>query len=802
MEEQVVNSNKNELFNLSLRDVFYKYIRFLPLFILSVAFALLIAYIYLRYTIPIYSVSSSMIIRSEQPGGQRNNDVENLINGTKADNIQNEIEVLKSRPLMQRVVDSLQLQYSYTAKGRFKEVNIYNLGPFYMEALEIADSTRSFTFKVKFLNNSVFKINEDKNAFSFGQVFKNDKGLFRLIKNPKVDVSKEYSITWTPSYDAASRYAGAIQVNLKSAGTGILFISMRTSNSKMGADIINKLMQEYALYSVEQKDKTSVQKLKFIDERVAQYRHKIDSGQEVLNIFERQNNLIDSKAQSDNYFGNINESDKKINELSISLNVTDMVSNYLLDKKNQYQKVPTTLNLTDGTLIELVSEYNKTQITRQQLIDGNVAAAHPLMKEANDQVEKLRISILEILKNIRSSIAASISSSKGKNQQSQTQLQSLPEKVKEQLQMLRELETLQGLYKLLREEREKQAITKSANVSNSDIINMAYASTIPVTPNRRAIQMLAILLGLGLPALIIFLSEILNDKVSTRMDIEKITAAPILGEIGHSFSDKVLVVNKTTRSMVAEQFRIIRSNLQYVLNKKEKSAILFTSSFSGEGKSYVATNMGAVLALAGKKTVILEFDIRKPRILAGLEIPKGPGITNFLIGKSELKDIIQQVPEQENLYVLGCGPIPPNPSELLLDPKMDELFAWLKENFDIVIVDTAPVGMVSDAMTLSKYVDSTLYLVRQGHTFKKQIGLIDEFYLGNKLPKVSIIINDVKMKPGYGYYGYGRYGYGYGYGYGSYYEEEVAPPNFLERTIAFLDIRRFFGIAKKKKRRK
>ena len=802
MEEQVVNSNKNELFNLSLRDVFYKYIRFLPLFILSVAFALLIAYIYLRYTIPIYSVSSSMIIRSEQPGGQRNNDVENLINGTKADNIQNEIEVLKSRPLMQRVVDSLQLQYSYTAKGRFKEVNIYNLGPFYMEALEIADSTRSFTFKVKFLNNSVFKINEDKNAFSFGQVFKNDKGLFRLIKNPKVDVSKEYSITWTPSYDAASRYAGAIQVNLKSAGTGILFISMRTSNSKMGADIINKLMQEYALYSVEQKDKTSVKKLIFIDERVAQYRHKIDSAQEVLNIFEHQNNLIDSKAQSDNYFGNINESDKKINELSISLNVTDMVSNYLLDKKNQYQKVPTTLNLTDGTLIELVSEYNKTQITRQQLIDGNVAAAHPLMKEANDQVEKLRISILEILKNIRSSIAASISSSKGKNQQSQTQLQSLPEKVKEQLQMLRELETLQGLYKLLREEREKQAITKSANVSNSDIINMAYASTIPVTPNRRAIQMLAILLGLGLPALIIFLSEILNDKVSTRMDIEKITAAPILGEIGHSFSDKVLVVNKTTRSMVAEQFRIIRSNLQYVLNKKEKSAILFTSSFSGEGKSYVATNMGAVLALAGKKTVILEFDIRKPRILAGLEIPKGPGITNFLIGKSELKDIIQQVPEQENLYVLGCGPIPPNPSELLLDPKMDELFAWLKENFDIVIVDTAPVGMVSDAMTLSKYVDSTLYLVRQGHTFKKQIGLIDEFYLGNKLPKVSIIINDVKMKPGYGYYGYGRYGYGYGYGYGSYYEEEVAPPNFLERTIAFLDIRRFFGIAKKKKRRK
>jgi capsular exopolysaccharide synthesis family protein len=254
--------------------------------------------------------------------------------------------------------------------------------------------------------------------------------------------------------------------------------------------------------------------------------------------------------------------------------------------------------------------------------------------------------------------------------------------------------------------------------------------------------------------------------------------------------------------MVAEQFRIIRSNLQYVLNKKEKSTILFTSSFSGEGKSYVTTNMGAVLALAGKKVVILEFDIRKPKLLSGLGLPKGPGITNYLIGKAELQDLIKPVPETENLFVLGCGPIPPNPAELLLDKKMDEMFAWLKENFDMVLVDTAPVGMVSDAMTLSKYADSTLYLVRQGHTFKKQIGLIDEFYKEEKLPKVSIIINDVKIKPGYGYYGYGRYGYGYGYGYGSYYEEEVAPRNFIEKVIAALDIRRFFGGKPQKRKSK
>jgi capsular exopolysaccharide synthesis family protein len=250
--------------------------------------------------------------------------------------------------------------------------------------------------------------------------------------------------------------------------------------------------------------------------------------------------------------------------------------------------------------------------------------------------------------------------------------------------------------------------------------------------------------------------------------------------------------------MVAEQFRIIRSNLQYVLNKKEKSTILVTSSFSGEGKSYISTNMGAVMALAGKKTVILEFDIRKPKILSGLGIAKGPGITNYLIGKAELKDLIKPLPDHENLFVLGCGPIPPNPSELLLEQRVDDMFTWLKENFDVVLIDTAPVGMVSDAMTLGKFADSTLYLVRQGHTFKKQVAMIDEFYKDQKLPKVSIIINDVKLKPGYGYYGYGRYGYGYGYGYGSYYEEETAPQNFFEKLINWFDIRRFFEKSKKK----
>lgn len=801
MQEPVnktTSEGKSELWNLSLRDVFYKYVRFLPLFVLSVAFALLIAFLYLRYAVPVYSVGGTMLIRSEQQNTSRNNELEMLMGGNKTANILNEIEVLKSSPLMKRVVEKLGLQFSYSAKGKIKTVNIYNQGPFLVKALKINDSSAFFSLNIKFINEGQFTVNDETKPYSFGQVFSNGNGVFSLIRNPVAVISKEYKVQWTPTATIASQYAGAIKVNVKTPGTGILYVGMQTLNGKMGADIVNALMKEYALNSVEEKEETAVKTLEFIDDRLIEYKRKIDSVQAVLNDFEQRNNLIDSKAQSEKYFENLSEADKAINDETLKINVIELLNEYISATKNEFEKVPTTLNVEDPTLITLVGEYNKYQMTRQQLLDANVPPQNPLVIEAEQSIAKLRTSIQENLANIKHSIGSTIRVIRSRGDQSQAQLRLLPEKVKEQIEIQGQLERIGELYKFLQEEKEKQEISKASNISNSKIINEAVPATVPIKPNKKAIRIMAILLGLGIPALILFATEMLSDKVSTRFDIERITQAPILGEIGHSYSDKVLIVSKTTRSMVAEQFRIIRSNLQYVLAKKEKTTIMVTSSFSGEGKSYVSTNMGAVLALTGKKTVILEFDIRKPKVLSGLGLPKGPGITNFLVGKAELSDLIRQVPEQENLFVLGCGPVPPNPSELLLDPKVDEMFAWLQANFDVVLVDTAPVGMVSDAMTLGKYADCTLYLVRQGHTFKKQVALIDEFYQDNKLPKVSIIINDVKLKPGYGYYGYGRYGYGYGYGYGSYYEEETPPRGFFDRVLDKLDVRKLFRKSKKR----
>lgn len=792
MDEQI-KTGKTEQGTLSLKDLFYKYIRFLPLFLLSVALGLLIAFTYLRYTSQVYSAGGSMLIESES-NNNRPDKVEDILMGNnRSQNIQSEIEILKSRPLMARVVKKLNLQFGYTAKGRIKDQNVYKLAPFSIHALKIADSARAFSIKIKFDDGKHFKINNESIQFEFEQVFENRNGVFKLSRNAILPIAgTEYNLTWQPLDVLAGRLAKTVKVQPKAGGTGILVIDMEAANPQLAADIVNSLMIQYDSLTIEQNNFSTDQIIGFIDGRLDSIKRELDSLQANLLAYRQRNNLINVETQSDGYFAKISAADALLNEQQMRLAVTDLLDNYLKDKKNQFNRVPSSLGLEDLTLNELVNGYNKAQLERQSLLESKIPPDNPAVKEAEALIEKQRQSVLENLTNIRSSYDQAISTIRNRSSKEQAELQSMPFKMKEMIELERQVTTKLALYSLLEGKREEAAITRASTISNSKIIDKATASQVPIKPDRRMIQILAVFIGLGLPALIIFIAELLNDKVSTRFDIEKITSAPIMGEIGHSNSENVLIVNKASRRMVAEQFRIIRTNLQYVLNKIEKPVILVTSSFSGEGKSFVSTNMGAVMALTGKKTVILEFDIRKPKILAGLSIGKNPGISNFLVGKAELKDLILPVPNQENLFVLPCGPVPPNPAELLLDQKVTELFQWLRREYDVIVIDTAPVGMVSDAMTLGKFADCTLYLVRQGYTYKKQIGLIDDLYNSKRLPSVSIVINDVKLKAGYGYYGYGRYGYGYGYGNSGYYEEEAPKRNILDKIAGWFLFKNLF----------
>ena len=793
MIEEQIKIGKAELGNLSLKDIFYKYIRFLPLFILSVALALLAAYTYLRYANQVYRAAGSMLIKSETNNNQSDK-VENILMGNnRAQNIQSEIEILKSRPLMARVVNKLNLQFGYTAKGRIKDQNVYKQAPFIIDALNISDSARAFSMKIKFNNSTQFRINNETHDFGFDQVFENKHGAFKLIRNGVQPIAgSEFTLTWRPVEDIAGRLARTVKVQPKAGGTGILLVDVEAANPLLAADIVNNLMVEYDSMTVQQNNFSTDQIIGFIDGRLDTLKRELNNIQANLLAYRQKNNLIDVETQSDTYFEKISAADNLVNEQQMKVGVAEIVEDYLKDKRNEYNKVvvPSSLGLEDAVLNELVLGYNKSQLERQSLLESHIPPNHPAIKELEGLIEKQRESVLENLKNIKFSFLQGIANVQGKAGREESQAQSLPYKMKEVIEMERQVTTKLALYGLLESKREEAAISRASTISNSKIIDQASPSSVPVKPDKKMIQILAVFIGLGLPTLIIFIAEMLNDKVTTRYDIERLTTTPIMGEIGHSHSQNVLIVNKVSRKMVAEQFRIIRTNMQYVLNKIDRPVILVTSSFSGEGKTFISTNMGAVIALTGKKTIILEFDIRKPKILAGLSMGKKPGISNYLVGKAELKDLILPVPGEENLYVLPCGPVPPNPAELLLDQRVAQLFETVRRDFDAVIIDTAPVGMVSDAMTLGKFADCTIYLVRQGHTYKKQIGLIDDLYHSQKLPAVSIVINDVKLKAGYGYYGYGRYGYGYGYGHSGYYEEEAPKKSFLDKVTRWFAFKR------------
>jgi capsular exopolysaccharide synthesis family protein len=796
MEEQVVNKNTRTAASVpNVKEFFFRYIKFLPLYIVFVALSLIGAYIYIRYATEVYRSEGQLAIKDEKnsvSGGDDRIDVLMQSDGRK--NIQMEVEVLQSVPLMSRVVEGLNLNFNYTAKGRFKGTNVYKVAPFKIEALKIADSTGSFVVNLNFPTQTEFTVNGSTRQFSFGEIFSTADGQFRLVKTEAGDVHQDYIITWNPTTQQAKMILSSLAIAPKQ-NTGILNIVIESTSPILAADVINELMEVYKEVTIEDKNASTKKSLDFIDANLREREQELDSIKQIYVAYQRVNNIIDPETQSTNYFARVEDALRLEQDQRLRLNNATRIQDYLRDKGNDLTTVPSSLGIEDPTLNGLVSSYNKTQMERKELLE-NVMPGHVMVKHKTEEAEALREKILENVRNIRSSYSSTIGMLRSTGSQATSQLKTLPNKKQDLINIQQQLESKAQIYNTLLVKREESAIALASTISNTKVLQEAEPNPQPVKPRSRNIQMLAIVVGIIIPTLIIVILEVLNDKVTSKNDIERLTDATVLGEVGHSQGQQTLVVTTSNRKVIAEQFRILRSNLQYVINSVEKPVIMVTSSFSGEGKSFISTNMGAVMALANKKTVILEFDIRKPKVMSGLGLPKNAGLTNFILGTVTADKLPLPVPSCENLFVLPCGPIPPNPSELLLDPKLTELFSYLRQNFDVVIIDTAPVGMVSDALTLSKYADCTLYIVRQRHTFKKQISLVNEYYLQGKLPKLSIVMNDVKIGSGYG-----NYGYGYGYGYGSgYFEDEDPKVNNFNKWFGWLGAKN--GTEKKRKSKK
>jgi capsular exopolysaccharide synthesis family protein len=527
-------------------------------------------------------------------------------------------------------------------------------------------------------------------------------------------------------------------------------------------------MVQYNNDAIEVKNETNRKILAFINDRLQLVERQLDSVEGNFQNFRTNRQVIDMAAQSEMYFGDVNKITENVRSQEVQLQVVKLLQDYISQPANRLTLVPSTLGLTDPTLLKLTEAYNKLVADRMSELETGATVDNPVVKSIDRNIDEARVKMLQSLRNIEQVYRRNIQTLNAESGTIKKEISSIPEKERMSREKARQQEIKQNLYLYLLQKREESEIARASTIANSRILDTALPVSNKISPVAFKVYGLCLLIGLVVPVVIIYIRDLLSDKVTTKSDITKVTDAPVLGEIGHSENEHVLLFPNSSRTIVAEQMRILRSNLRFVLGDKfENPTILVTSSFSGEGKSFISTNLGATLAISGKRTVILEFDLRKPKILVGLDLPKGHGLTNYLVGGASFEEIIQPVPVVDNLFVIPCGPVPPNPSEILLTPKIAELFRWLKQNYDAVVIDTAPVGLVSDAFTLSQYADSTIYVVRQRYTFKKQVSFIDELYRDKKLPNIGLLVNDVVAKGSRGYYGYGggRYGYGYGYGY-------------------------------------
>ncbi len=762
----------------NLKEFIFKYLRYWPLLAACILLALLLALIKIRYATPIYNVTGSLFINKENKIGGRNEGLEDMFMFSNNVNLKNELEILRSKPLVQRVVKNLGLQIGYYNTGNVRSSNIYGVSPIALDVVALKDSNRAFTFNIE-ATDKQFRFQKSKNSFEYNKIFENSAGTFRVIRIPRRKItdfgSNNFSIVYTPISSATSALSSAINTSQSIDQATILDISIETDNITYGKDVVNELMKEYGKMNVEDKRQISRATMQFIDERLDTIKNELGNVESGLLRFREKNEVIDLSNQSQLYYGNLAENNKQLITQQVQMGVVEYLLQYINDPGNQYKIVPTDLGIQEPTLLPLLTQYNTLQLQRNTL-QQTTGPSNTALLSIEATLTKLRLQIHEALKNVLHAYGIAANKMKEQIAGAQSKIKGVPAKAKGLLDIERQQKIKQDLYLFLLQKREEAAISVAATVASSNPLEEASASKVPVSPNKKSILLLALFAGILIPVGIIALLEMLNDKIREREEIVKQVKSPIIGEIGHA-GENTLIVHAGSRTVVAEQFRIMRTNVQYLIHKINKPVVLVTSSVSGEGKSFVATNFGAVLALTGKKTVVLEFDIRKPRLLKGLDMKTQKGLTNYIMGNTSLDEIIQPVPEFSNLFVIGCGPVPPNPSELLLDKQVSQLFEELKSRFDNIIIDSAPVGLVSDAFTLSTYANASLYIIRHGYTLKRQLNMVDDLYQKKRLPNMGLVINDIQTRGRYkGYYGYGGgtyYGYGYGYGYGGDYFQEL-----------------------------
>ena len=803
----------------SLESIFRMLVLNWQWFVLSLIVALGIAFLYLRYTTPVYNTYAKILVKGSETRGSGASQALSIGDIIQNYGLSNERQILKSSTTAAEVVRDLKLYTSYTLKGRVRDRVMYKNQEFMVdmdaEHLEKLNTpvymkiekekgayhiTGSYRVPIDELNSSA-PYGIDQTIKNLPATIKTKAGTISIYTNPapvkqKMTDGQEIIVTINSPMNVAKGYAARLGV-AGNEGSDVITLSINDQNTTRAVDYLNQMLIVYNRLANEDKNDVARRTEAFINERLAKINGELNATDSELESYKRRNGLVNLRSDAGQSAGNQDAYEKRLSDANTQIQLINTYRQYINKPTNKGQIMPSNVGLNDGQTGQLVSEYNQRVLERNRLL-RTASEQSPAVQKLNADIDDLYQSVQQSLTNAyqhnmqtaqiqRNAISAQLGRYSG-------EVSKTPEQERILTQIGRQQEVRSGLYLMLLQKREENSISLSATANKANMIEVPLHGG-QVSPKPNMIYLTALGIGLLLPALIMFVLSLLRYRIEGHDDVMRLTALPILADVAIA-SDTAktkadIVVHENKNNQMEEIFRSMRTNLQFMLGENDK-VIMFTSTTSGEGKTFNCANLAVSFALLGKKVIIVGLDIRKPRLAELFEINNHHnGITPLLtMEEPKWSDIAEQILPSgvnKNLDLLMAGPIPPNPAELMARPSLETIFNVLREKYDYILVDTAPVGLVTDTLQVGRVADATIYMCRADYTAKSSFELINGLANDEKLPNMSIVINGIDMsKKKYGYYyGYGRYGkygrygrygryssygkYGYGkYGYGRY----------------------------------
>lgn len=778
------------------KAILFKYLIHWPWMAACIVVCLAGAWLYLRHTVPVYSISASVIIKDNDKSSKSGSGMANLEDlgfYSSISNFDNEVEILHSRTLIKKVVEELDLYINYAAPSRFHDVELYKTSPVKVwitpeEAEKLPGMAR---LELTLQPGNKFHVKIEIGGQEYSKLF--DKlpallttpsGTFSFSPTDSIPVQSEQKIIATVSSPrgVASGYRGALSIEPTSKSTTIAQISLQSTNRQRGADFINKLVEAYNRDANDDKNEVATKTAEFIDERIKIINGELGTTEQELETFKRDAGLTDLKSDAQLALSENSEYEKKRAENNTQLRLVQFLASYANNPDHAFEVLPVNVGLTDTGLTELINRYNEMLLERKRLLRIS-SENNPVVVNLDASIRAMRSNVLTTINSVQRGLNITKADLERQAGKYAGRITNAPRQERQLVSISRQQEIKAGLYLMLLQKREENAITLASTANNARIVDEALANGIPVSPKEKNIYLTALILGIALPISIIYLIELLKYKIEGRADVEKITSLPIIGDVPlseeKSAQKDAIVVHENQNDMMAETFRNIRTNVLYMMQSDQK-VILITSTTTGEGKTFIASNLAMSLSLLGKRVVVVGLDIRKPGLNKAFKLShKEGGISQYLADPehTDLMALVQPSNINPQLYILPGGPIPPNPTELVAREALPQALMILEEHFDYIILDTAPIGMVTDTLLIARVADASVYVCRADYTHKADYTLINELNERKKLPNLCTIINGLDMKKkkyGY-YYGYGKYGkyygygkkYGYGYGYGN-----------------------------------